>query len=65
MKVTEINGVKIYDLNTAKTMEEYFSEAKWRKTKLKHMDEYRNWVTLFHEFEFKASAQKIKVSQDE
>jgi len=28
MKVTEINGVKVYDLNTAKTMKEYFVEAR-------------------------------------
>lgn len=35
MKVSEINGVKIYDLNTAKTISQYINEAKTRKTKMK------------------------------
>jgi len=42
MKVTEINGVKIYDLNTVKSMKEFMSEAKKKKTKVKNLDTYWN-----------------------
>ena len=53
MKVTEINGVKIYDLNTAKTLSHYINEAKAKKTKLTKLKNYESQIELIADFEFK------------
>lgn len=46
MKVSTLNGHKIYDLAAGKSLPEYMEEAKKRKIKLKHLDEYRNRIDL-------------------
>ena len=46
MKVSTLNGVKIYDLSSGKTDLEFLEEAKRRKTKLKYLEEYRNRIDL-------------------
>lgn len=52
MKVSEINGVKIYDLNTAKTLAQYLIESKQKKTKLNKLKGYENSIELIADFEF-------------
>ena len=64
MKVSEINGVKIYDLNTAKTISQYIDEAKKKKTKLNKLKGYENSIELIADFEFKNWATNIEVSKD-
>lgn len=64
MKVTEINGVKIYDLNTAKTLKHYLNEAKSQKVKLKQLKDYDNQIELIADFEFNNCATNIDVSKD-
>ena len=64
MKVSEINGVKIYDLNTAKTLAQYINEAKSKKTKLNKLKGYENSIELIADFEFKNCATNIEVSND-
>jgi ribosome biogenesis protein ENP2 len=47
ISVTESSfRVKIYDLSSGKSMPEYMEEAKKRKIKLKHLDEYANRIEL-------------------
>ena len=46
MKVSELNGVKIYDLSSGKSIPEYLEEAKKRKIKLKQLEEYTNRIDL-------------------
>lgn len=46
MKVSTLNGVKIYDLSAGKSVLEYMSEAKKRKVKLKDLEEYRMKIDL-------------------
>ena len=46
MKVSELNGVKIYDLSSGKSLPEYLEEAKKRKIKLKHLEEYTTRIDL-------------------
>lgn len=64
MKVSTLNGVKIYDLSSGKSVPEYMEEAKKRKIKLKHLEEYRNRIDLIQDLDFKISAQRVKVSPD-
>ena len=46
MKVSTLNGVKIYDLSSGKSLPEFMEEAKRRKIKLKNLEEYRNRIDL-------------------
>jgi len=55
MKVSTLNGVKIYDLSGGKSLPEYMEEAKKRKMKLKNLDEYRNRIDLIQDLDFKIS----------
>jgi ribosome biogenesis protein ENP2 len=38
--------VKIYDLSSGKSLPEYMEEAKKRKIKLKHLEDYNNRIEL-------------------
>jgi len=40
-------------------------EAKKRKVKLKHLDEYANRIELIQDFEFNISSQRVRVSPDQ
>lgn len=46
MKVSELNGVKIYDLSSGKSEPEYAAEAKKRKMKLKQLEDYTTRIDL-------------------
>ena len=50
------NRVKIYDLSSGKSLPEYMEEAKKRKIKLKHLDEYANRIELIQDFDFNISS---------
>lgn len=65
MKVSTLNGVKIYDLSSGKSLPEYMEEAKKQKVKLKQLEEYRNRIDLIQDLDFKISCQRLKVSKDE
>jgi len=65
MKVSELNGVKIYDLSSGKSLPEYLEEAKKRKIKLKQLEEYSNRIQLIQDLEYPVSAQRIRVTEDQ
>ena len=65
MRVSTLNGVKIYDLSAGKSLPEYMAEAKKRKVKLNQLAEYRNRIDLIQDLDFKISSQCIKVSKDQ
>ena len=46
MKLSTLNGIKIYDLSQGKSLPEYMEEAKKRNIKLKTLDEFRNRIEL-------------------
>ena len=56
--------LKIYDLSSGKSLPEYMEEAKKKKMKLKHLDEYRNRIELIQDFEFNVSSQRVRVTHD-
>ena len=64
MKVSTLNGVKIYDLSAGKSLPEFMEEAKKRKLKLKNLEEYRNRIDLIQDLDFSVSSQRIKMSKD-
>ena len=64
MKVSELNGVKIYDLSSGKSVPEYVEEAKKRKIKLKEMEEYANRIDLIQDLDYHTSSQRLRISDD-
>ena len=56
MKVSTLNGVKIYDLSAGKSLPEFMEEAKKRKLKLKNLEEYRNRIDLIQDLDFSVSS---------
>jgi len=50
MQVSELNGVKIYDLSSGKSLPQYLEEARKQKVKLKHLSEYKNRIELIQDF---------------
>ena len=64
MKLSTLNGVKIYDLSSGKSLPEYMEEAKKRNIKLNSLDEYRNRINLVQDLDFKVASNRIVVSPD-
>ena len=64
MKVSTLNGVKIYDLSAGKSMVQYMAEAKHRKVKLKDLEEYRSRIDLIQDLDFSISAQRLRITPD-
>ena len=64
MKVSELNGVKIYDLSSGKSLPEYVEEAKKRKIKLKHLEEYAQRIDLIQDMDYPVSCQRLRVCND-
>jgi hypothetical protein len=46
MKLSTLNGVKIYDMSAGKSLVDYMDSAKKRKVKLKDLEEYRSRIDL-------------------
>ena len=65
MRVSTLNGVKIYDLSSGKSLPEYMEDAKKQKIKLKHLADYRNRIDLIQDLDFKVASQRIRVSPDQ
>jgi ribosome biogenesis protein ENP2 len=65
MKVSELNGVKIYDLASGKSIPECVEEAKRRKVKLGQLEEYTTRIDLIQDLDYPCSAQRIRVSPDQ
>ena len=64
VSVSSLYRVKVYDLSSGKSLPEYMEEAKKRKIKLKHLDEYANRIELIQDFEFNISSSRVRVSPD-
>ena len=65
MKLSTLNGVKIYDLSSGKRLPEYMEEAKKRNIKLKAADEYRNRIELVQDLDFSVASHRVRISPDQ
>jgi ribosome biogenesis protein ENP2 len=65
MKVSTLNGVKIYDLSAGKSLPEYMQEARKQKVKLKQLQEYQNRIDLIQDLDFPTSSQRLRVTNDQ
>jgi len=64
MKVSELNGIKIYDLSAGKSEPECVEEAKKRKCKLKEIEEYSTRIDLIQDLDYPISCQRLRMTSD-
>jgi ribosome biogenesis protein ENP2 len=64
VQVSEINGLKIYNLTGGKSLYDMIKESDFNYKKLKKNDDYINRIEIIQEFEFPASAGCLRVSND-
>ena len=62
ISVQNLNGVKVYDLSSGKTMPQWLSESKRRQ--LSQSAEYRHRVELLQDFRFPSGSQCLRMSRD-
>mmetsp|Transcript_31892 Transcript_31892/g.44626 ORF Transcript_31892/g.44626 Transcript_31892/m.44626 type:complete len:710 (+) Transcript_31892:188-2317(+) len=67
MKVSHINGVKIYHCSAGKTLPQWFDNVRnvaARKESLRYNEAYRRRIELIHDFHFPTAANTLKISPD-
>lgn len=64
VQVSEINGLKIYNLTGGRSLFEMVKESNFSHKKLKKNEEFMNRIEIIQEFEFPVSAGCMKVSND-
>jgi len=64
LKVSSLNGVKVYNCTAGKTTPEWFDLYKGREGALRYNEEFRRRIELIQDFEFPTSCSVIRVSPD-
>lgn len=62
--VSEINGLKVYNLSSGRSLQEMLKNAKYNIKKLKKDEEYMNKIELIQDFEYPVSSTCIKITED-
>ena len=64
VQVTEINGMKIYNLTGGKTLYELMKESNFSVKKLKKNEEYINHIEILQDCNFPVSSECLRISKD-
>ena len=64
MRVSEVKGVKVYDLSSGKSVLEFLEQAQHSGAKLKKLQDYRNRIELIQDFQFPGHSQRLKATRD-
>ena len=64
VQVTEINGMKIYNLTGGKTLYELMKESNFSVKKLKKNEEYLNHIEILQDSTFPVSCECLRISED-
>ena len=64
VQVTEINGMKIYNLTGGKTLYELMKESNFSVKKLKKNEEYMNHIEILQDSTFPVSCECLRISKD-
>ena len=64
-KVTEINGVKTYNMSAGKSYHQFIEEARKTNKSLRYDEEYRRRIELIQDFQFEIATNQVEISQDE
>lgn len=63
--ISEINGVKIYNLSAGKTLPQFLEESSKKQKSLKYDQEFRRRIELIQDFDFPIASTQVKVSPDQ
>ncbi|KUF97727.1 Peptide deformylase 2 [Phytophthora nicotianae] len=64
LAASSLNGVKIYNLSSGKTLPQWLAEKGGSRKALAKDEDYRRRVELLQDFHFPASSQRIRMSSD-
>ncbi|KAG7400981.1 Nucleolar protein 10 [Phytophthora boehmeriae] len=64
LAASSLNGVKIYNLSSGKTLPQWLAEKGGSRKALAKDEDYRRRVELLQDFHFPAGSQRIKMSSD-
>lgn len=62
VQVSEINGLKIYNLTGGRSLYDIMKESNFSYKKLKKNEEYTNRIEIIQDFQFPVSAGCMKLS---
>eukprot|EP00727_Mastigamoeba_balamuthi_P013136 m51a1_g8445 hypothetical protein (644) ;mRNA; r:382638-384843 len=63
MQSVTVNGVKVYNLSSGKSLPDWISEKK-RLAQLRKDDQFRRRIELIQDFKFPVASQRVRVSKD-
>ena len=63
--ISELNGIKIYNLSVGKTLPQFLEEAYKKNKSLRYDEEYRNRIEVIHDFDFPTSCNQIVISDEQ
>lgn len=63
--ISEINGIKIYNLSAGKTLPQFLEEANKRKKSLKFDQDFRRRIELIQDFDFPVACSQVQMSPDQ
>ena len=63
--ISEINGIKIYNLSAGKTLPQFLEEANKRKKSLKLDQDFRRRIELIQDFDFPVACSQVQMSPDQ
>ncbi|TDH73043.1 hypothetical protein CCR75_000012 [Bremia lactucae] len=64
LAASSLNGVKIYNLSSGKTLPQWLAEKGGNRKALAKDEEYRRRVELLQDFHFRAGSQRVRMSPD-
>ncbi|OWZ03471.1 Nucleolar protein 10 [Phytophthora megakarya] len=64
LAASSLNGVKIYNLSSGKTLPQWLAEKGGSRKALAKDEDYRRRVELLQDFQFPAGSQRIRMSSD-
>ena len=64
-KVTEINGVKAYNMSAGKSYSEFMQTAAKQSKSLRYDNEFKRRIELIQDFQFNVATSQVEISQDQ
>ena len=58
-KITEVNGIKTYNMSAGKTFTQFYEEAKKSHKSLRYNEEFRRRIELIQDFQFNIATNQV------
>lgn len=64
-KITEVNGVKTYNMSAGKTLPQFIEEAKKTHKSLRYNEDFKRRIELIQDFQFEIATSQVEISRDQ